>query len=92
MILEKQFNLVTKSEDTILEDIMLHVMVDYYPESGIDEILNVSVTDHSKGGINIVLTELFDKFFSKQLDEIVESIDWLELYREKFGGYNHSEN
>ena len=21
-----------------------------------------------------------------------ESIDWLELYREKFGGYNHSEN
>jgi uncharacterized protein YpmS len=78
MILEQQFNFNDQQKD-----VTIHIMVGYLPETGVNGVLNISITDHSNGGINIVLSDVMNQYFSKQMEEMIDSVDWYELYREK---------
>lgn len=78
MILEKQFNFNDQQQD-----VTIHIMVDYHPKTGVNDLLNISITDHSNDGINIVLSDIMNQYFSNQIEEMISSVDWYELYREK---------
>lgn len=86
MILEQQFNFNDQ-----LQDVTIHIMVDYHPETGVDDLLNISITDHSNGGINIVLSDIMNHYFSNQMEEMIDSVDWYELYRQKKIEYSNPE-
>jgi len=76
MILEKQFSYKINSED-----LTMFITIDYNGES-IEEILNISVVDY-KTSESIDLTSIMNIYFTDQLDAMVESVNWCELYREK---------
>lgn len=86
MILEKQFNFNDQQQD-----VTIHIMVDYLPETGVNDLLNISITDHSNGGINIVLSDVMNQYFSNQMEEMIDSVDWYELYRQKKIEYSNPE-
>jgi hypothetical protein len=66
-------------------------MVDYLPETGVNDLLNISITDHSNGGINIVLSDIMNQYFSNQMEEMIDSVNWYELYRQKKIEYSNPE-
>jgi len=76
MILEKQFSYKINAED-----ITMFITIDYNGES-IEEILNLSVVDY-KTSESIDLTSIMNIYFTDQLDSMVDSVNWHELYREK---------
>ena len=76
MILEKQFSYKINAED-----ITMFITIDYNGES-IEEILNLSVVDYKKSE-SIDLTSIMNIYFTDQLDSMVDSVNWHELYREK---------
>jgi len=76
MILEKQFSYKINSED-----LTMFITIDYNGES-IEEILNLSVVDY-KTSESIDLTSIMNIYFTDQLDSMVDSVNWHELYREK---------
>jgi hypothetical protein len=78
MILEQQFNFNDQQQD-----LTLHIMVDYHPETGVNDLLNISITDHSNDGINIILSDIMNQYFSNQMEEMISSVDWYEFYRQK---------
>jgi hypothetical protein len=78
MILEKQFNFNDFQQDTTI-----HIMVDYHPATGVNDLLNISITDNSNGGINIILSDIMNEYFTNQMEEMIDKVDWYELYREK---------
>lgn len=86
MILNKQFNFNDQ-----LQDVTIHIMVDYLPETGVNDLLNISITDHSNGGINIVLSDIMNHYFSNQMEEMIDSVNWYELYRQKKIEYSNPE-
>lgn len=86
MILEQQFNFNDQ-----LQDVTIHIMVDYLPDTGVNDLLNISITDHSNGGINIVLSDIMNQYFSNQMEEMISSVDWYELYRQKKIEYSNPE-
>ena len=86
MILEQQFNFNDQ-----LQDVTIHIMVDYLPETGVNDLLNISITDHSNGGINIVLSDIMNQYFSNQMEEMIDSVNWYELYRQKKIEYSNPE-
>jgi len=86
MILEQQFNFNDQQQD-----VTIHIMVDYIPETGVNDLLNISITDHSNDGINIVLTDVMNQYFSTQMEEMIDSVNWYELYREKKIEYSNPE-
>lgn len=86
MILEQQFNFNDQ-----LQDVTIHIMVDYLPDTGVNDLLNISITDHSNGGINIVLSDIMNHYFSNQMEEMIDSLDWYELYRQKKIEYSNPE-
>lgn len=86
MILEQQFNFNDQ-----LQDVTIHIMVDYLPDTGVNDLLNISITDHSNGGINIVLSDIMNHYFSNQMEEMIDSVDWYELYRQKKIEYSNPE-
>ena len=86
MILEQQFNFNDQQQD-----VTIHIMVDYFPETGVNDLLNISITDHSNGGINIVLSDVMNQYFSNQMEEMIDSVDWYELYRQKKIEYSNPE-
>lgn len=86
MILEKEFNFNDQ-----LQDITIHIMVDYLPDTGVNDLLNISITDHSNGGINIVLSDIMNHYFSNQMEEMIDSVNWYELYRQKKIEYSNPE-
>lgn len=86
MILEQQFNFNDQ-----LQDVTIHIMVDYLPDTGVNDLLNISITDHSNGGINIVLSDIMNQYFSNQMEEMIDSVNWYELYRQKKIEYSNPE-
>lgn len=86
MILEKQFNFNDQ-----LQDVTIHIMVDYLPETGVNDLLNISITDHSNGGINIVLSDIMNQYFSNEMEAMISSVNWYELYRQKKFEYSNPE-
>tara|TARA_R110000868_G_scaffold337249_1_gene598117 strand:- start:499 stop:762 length:264 start_codon:yes stop_codon:yes gene_type:complete len=86
MILEQQFNFNDQ-----LQDVTIHIMVDYLPDTGVNDLLNISITDHSNGGINIVLSDIMNHYFSNQMEEMIDSVNWYELYRQKKIEYSNPE-
>ena len=76
MILEKQFSYKINAED-----LTMFISIDYNGES-IEEIINLSVVDY-KTSESIDLTSIMNIYFTDQLDAMVESVNWHELYREK---------
>jgi uncharacterized protein YpmS len=86
MILEQQFNFNDQ-----LQDVTIHIMVDYLPDTGVNDLLNISITDHSNGGINIVISDIMNQYFSNQMEEMIDSVNWYELYRQKKIEYSNPE-
>lgn len=86
MILEQQFNFNDQ-----IQDVTIHIMVDYLPDTGVNDLLNISITDHSNGGINIVLSDIMNQYFSNQMEEMIDSVNWYELYRQKKIEYSNPE-
>ena len=86
MILEQQFNFNDQ-----LQDVTIHIMVDYLPDTGVNDLLNISITDHSNGGINIVLSDIMNQYFSNEMEAMISSVDWYELYRQKKIEYSNPE-
>jgi hypothetical protein len=86
MILEQQFNFNDQ-----LQDVTIHIMVDYLPDTGVNDLLNISITDHSNDGINIILSDIMNQYFSNQMEEMISSVDWYELYRQKKIEYSNPE-
>lgn len=76
MVLEKQFNYCVDKVDSTI-----HLIVDFNGDY-IQEIIEISVTNHNTGK-NIALDGFFDIYFPNLLDEIVDAVDWIELYRLK---------
>jgi len=60
----------------------LNVQVDFDPIEGIvtDEEVKVWVINGERG-TKTDLTAIFNELLSKQLEEIIESVDWREEYR-----------
>ena len=63
------------------EDTTIYLVVEFNGEE-IEEIIEVSITDNLTNN-NINLINILSLNFSNVIDEMIDSVNWYELYREK---------
>jgi len=76
MVLNKSINHAEEHND-----VMLTFIVDYHVDYGIEKIIDISITDISKSS-TIEVTGLFETCFSSELETMLNSINWNEIYHE----------
>lgn len=64
----------------------MEVIVDWYPDKGVWEVISVLVTDIETEE-QVQVADLLGLGFLNVLDEILDSFDWNEIYRQTKLGY-----